>query len=765
MNNSTHLHSLRQTTSQALTAGLAFSLAAFASSDALAQQAAKPKPASGNDPQAANNGAVELPPIIVDGGRGDPNVLRSTTGLSRLPGTVQDVPQTVNVITQKTLQEQGVTTLDQALKNVPGVTVSIGEGGGGMNGDQFRIRGFQAKGDIYTDGLRDFGVYVRDSFAYEQVDVIKGPSSESFGMGSSGGVVNNSLKNAHLGDSYAVQGMLGNGPLLRAEADINKQINDTTAIRFVGMIHDQEIVDRDNIFSDRWGFLASAGFGLGTDRTWTVNYLHQEGKRRPDMGLPILTPAGGVGLPMPEFGVARSTYLGKVTDLDDSQVDMVTSRFNWDVNDWLTVSNDTRLAAYNRYFAQGVNNCGATVAALFCAQNVMAGNFNVPYGFGGPAGFSQQSWGAQNITTAVAKFETGFLRHELVAGLDLFYQNDKRRQLYNKGPKIAGTVANPNFNADTYTVIDSPSIKQGNSTNVGVFASDRVWLTKQFSILAGARWDSYEAEYAYTNALGIEQTPSFTDSSFVSPKASLIWEPTQSQTYYVSWARSYAPVGQFITNDNAGVPTNNSRNVDPEESELLEAGAKVSFLNDRLGLTAALFQVTKKNSVDIDPTTGLANVTFGDSGEERKVQGIELGVTGKITDAWNVQFAYAFLDSEVVKSTNPLAIGKDAPFVSQHSASLWTTYNIAAHLPNIPGELLIGGGVTYQDEYFINSTNTQKIPSSFSLNSLISYEHDNYRIALTGTNLTDEVNYDAGSNSRAVVSAGRTITLSASVKW
>ena len=93
------------------------------------------------------------------------NTLQSGTGLGRLPGTLQDMPQTVNVVSQKQIEEQNITTLDQALRNVPGVTVAIGEGGGGMNGDQFRIRGFQAKGDIYIDGLRDFGVYVRDSFA------------------------------------------------------------------------------------------------------------------------------------------------------------------------------------------------------------------------------------------------------------------------------------------------------------------------------------------------------------------------------------------------------------------------------------------------------------------------------------------------------------------------------------------------------------------------------------------------------------------------
>ena len=152
---------------------------------------AKKKPAPAPRQPAQSAPSVEAAPVepvptepvsgFGDGSSLTPpsgNTLQSGTGLGRLPGTMQDTPQTINVIPQQQIEEQNITTLDQALRNVPGVTVAIGEGGGGMNGDQFRIRGFQAKGDIYVDGLRDFGVYVRDAFAYEQVEVIKGPASE-----------------------------------------------------------------------------------------------------------------------------------------------------------------------------------------------------------------------------------------------------------------------------------------------------------------------------------------------------------------------------------------------------------------------------------------------------------------------------------------------------------------------------------------------------------------------------------------------------------
>lgn len=728
-----------------------------------------PQPvATGDDDvaQAGDEGLV-LPTITVSGDAAPSNSLQAGTGLSRLPGDIRDVPQTVNVISQETIEQQGATTLEQVLQNVPGITVGIGEGNGGMNGDQFRIRGFQAKGDIYADGLRDFGVYMRDSFAFENVDVIKGPSSESFGMGTAGGAINNALKNARLGDHYSIEGTLGTGPLARGVIDLNKQIGETTAVRAVGMIHNQDLVDRDHVFSDRWGFLGSFATGLGTNLTWTLNYLHQEGNRKPDMGVPIIDPDTDlgpvIGRPVTEYGVPRSNFYGKQSDADKPVVDMFTSRLTYEPTDWLTLSNDTRLAFNKRYWAQTVVTCTGA-----CLTSVLDGSFNAPYGFGGPAGFVQDNWGIQNISTAVAKFDTGPLRHELVAGIDIFRQEDDRIQLANSVDntlKNAGTIGIPDYSSNYTVSRNLDSLKKATADNIALFASDRVWFTEQLSVLGGLRWDSYRARYDYTTA-GVWNPAIKADNSFVSPKASVIWEPAPNQTYYVSWAKSFAPVGQFITNDNNSINiTPGASDMTPEESVLWELGAKLNLLDDRLGLTAALFRVTKSNAKYVDPLTGDTVLGGGDAGETRRVQGLELGLTGKITDAWTIQAAYAYMDSEVRSSDTLTNIGNRVGFVPEHAASLWTTYNIAAHMPSLDGELLIGAGVVYQDSYFVNSANSSEIPATFSLNGLISYENDNFKVAVNGYNLTDELNYDAGFSSRAVVGAGRTVTLSAGVKF
>ncbi len=736
-------------------------------------------------PVAAAPTPAAPPPLLADpadavpGPPGSPaNSLEAGTGIGRLPGTVQDTPQTVNVVGQRQLREENVTTLEQALRSVPGVTVAIGEGGGGMNGDQFRIRGFQAKGDIYIDGLRDFGVYVRDSFAYEQVQVLKGPSSETFGMGTTGGAINIEQKKAHLGDAASFDVTAGTGPMFRTTVDINKQINNTTAARIVGMFHDQDIVDRDHLYSDRWGFLASLAFGLGTDEKLTVNYLHQSGKRKPDMGVPIFDPdgAGGprFGKPVTEFGVSRKNFYGKVTDLDDSDVDMITARYVKRVNENLTIHNDTRLAMYSRYFAQTVVSCPAADSdpgTNTCGDSILNGTFTGQYGFGGPAGFDQESWGIQNVTTAVAKFHTGWLRHEFVAGIDVFYQNDRRTQLANSDAnpdKLAGTIGDPIYHQNPgFTVTRNPlSRKRAESDNIALFASDRVWLTPEFSVLGGIRWDRFSARYATTDTTtGAWNDDLNSDTSFWSPKASVIWEPTKQQTYYVSYAKSFSSLaGQFITNDNNSI---GDESMEPEENKLWEAGAKWALLNGRLGLTAAVFRVDKTNARIADTTTGDLVAT----GEEQRVQGVELGLTGQITSAWMMQAAYAYMDSEILYNAATASVaenenkGNRVAFVPEHAVSVWTTLEISKLVHLGPGKTTVGAGVRWSDDIYANSGNTSIIPANFTFDAMISYEKDGWRFAANGYNLTDELNYDGSFGNRAVVAAGRTLMFTVGKKF
>src|SRR5262245_14068269 len=167
-------------------------------------------------PSTADNASTVLPELKVQGvGTSPVNTLRGDTGLSRLPGPIQSIPTTIDVIPGEIIKEQNALTLEQTLRNVPGITSSVGEGGGGVQGDQLRIRGCNAQNDIYADCLRDFGTYSRDTFNYQEVQVLLGPAGLTFGPGSVGGVVNVITKTPHLGNNYAFSATGGSGPLAR----------------------------------------------------------------------------------------------------------------------------------------------------------------------------------------------------------------------------------------------------------------------------------------------------------------------------------------------------------------------------------------------------------------------------------------------------------------------------------------------------------------------------------------------------------------------
>jgi catecholate siderophore receptor len=176
--------------------------------------------------------------------------------------TLTETPQTISVIPQQVLQDQGTTTLRDALRNVAGISLAAGEGG--AQGDNLTIRGFTARNDIFLDGMRDFGSYYRDSFNYEDLDVLQGPTSVTFGRGSTGGVVNQETKVPLGRPSISGSLVFGSDATKRITADINEPIGQQTAFRFNLMGNDAGVAGRDIAANRRFGVAPSIAFGLGT---------------------------------------------------------------------------------------------------------------------------------------------------------------------------------------------------------------------------------------------------------------------------------------------------------------------------------------------------------------------------------------------------------------------------------------------------------------------------------------------------------------------
>src|SRR5882757_4703411 len=223
--------------------------------------------------------------------------------LDRYPVPLLDTPQAITVVSQQTLQEQGSTTLRDALRNAPGISLAAGEGG--SQGDNLTIRGFTARNDIFLDGMRDFGSYYRDPFNYEQIEVLEGPSSVTFGRGSTGGVINQETKQPELHRFARLELDGGTDLTRRLTVDINEPLaflGAGASFRLNLMAHESNVAERDVTENRRYGVAPSLAFGLGTANRLNIDYFRLQENDIPDYGIPWY-----FNKPAP---VARHNYYG-----------------------------------------------------------------------------------------------------------------------------------------------------------------------------------------------------------------------------------------------------------------------------------------------------------------------------------------------------------------------------------------------------------------------------------------------------------------------
>lgn len=742
--------------SAAATAGLAVAMSSLTSA-ANAQTAA---PANDGTPKASGADAITLGPVNVESKAVDDqttsNMNSATTGSSRLAETVKETPRVINVVPQEVIEQQHANTLEQVLRNVPGITISSGEGKGGQIGDQFRIRGLSASGDIYTDGLKDFGVYTHEVFDTEAVDVVKGPSGESFGVGNSGGVINQVSKQAKLSDFGKVEQSFGSGMTYRTTLDVNKAIDETTAIRINALYHNQDVADRDKATNEREGIAVNFGAGIGTDTTWRMNYSYLKGDGTIDQGVPMAKGTDGVYRPATEYGLSRSTSYIRNLDHDNTENHVATSLFTHDFNSNVSVYNDSRFSLYSRDFAV-TSPAAVTLAALNQGAKT-----TMSYGAGGGVAYKQEGWGLQDVAGVKIDGSLLGLRNKVNAGIDLNYTNDQRQIGTWYGRTANQTIVNPThyYASGAYLAYPANQHTHSQVTNGGVFASDRVWLFEPISIQAGLRADYFRSAYGtnFAAVSGGEVT-----NKLLSPSASLIYEPVKNASIYTTFSHSAKPQGTDVASAvnvaSATSQTPSGNPFNPEQTDLYEVGAKADFLDGRLGLNGAVYRLDKSNSYYIDSSTGTVTDGFSEAGLGLRIKGMELGVSGKVTPAWTVYANYGFMVGTVTKSlSSPASVGNVAPNIPKNSFNVWTTYDVLDHLSTgLPGKITLGGGAQYSSEYWADSANTAMIPYTFSLDSMISYEDDRVSVSLNAYNLTDHLNYSSSfSTSRAVPTSGRT---------
>ncbi|WP_347985809.1 TonB-dependent siderophore receptor [Methylomonas sp. AM2-LC] len=687
----------------------------------------------------ADNDSV-LPEVNVEASSttNDNNNLRKLN-LDLYSAPIQDTPQAIDVIDKEQLQNQSITRLQDALKNVAGITMNSGEGG--AHGDNVNLRGLVVQNGFFMDGLRDPGNYTRDSFNLESVDVIKGSSSVMFGYGSTAGVVNQESKMPTQTTlrSFAVKG--GTNALARITGDFNEVINPGTAVRLALMAERSNIADRDIALNRRYGFAPSISFGMDGPTRLTLSYLHQEENNIPDYGIPILW--GSVA------PVARNKFYG-LANYDRTQTDtnVLTASFEHAFNSKTKFTNTFRYGSYDFNYQVTSPTLGDNPPSIGTALDQILVYRDQP----SSAGYTTLFADRMNLTT---QFNTGQFKHDLVTGLGLSRESMSTTRYANQIDQITPTsLLNPN--PQQVLSIQSQIAAQPGSRgdDINLYTVDTLHVTEQWDVMAGLNFDRFISKF-YDSQSG----NSFTENnSLLSPRAALVFKPFDTQSYYFSYGTSYNPAIQYLTL----APSTTS--LTPQKTTNLELGGKLSLLNGKLSLNGALFQLQADNLRVADPNDPtLQAVTFGE-----RVRGLELTLNGRITQNWEINTGYTHLNALIVNGINTdtglSEVGNKVPNVASDTYNLWTTYTPT-------DSWKVGSGVYVYGPRYASPDNSARMAGYALWNMMTSYQIDkHFNVQLNLDNVTNKyylqsAYYSSSSESHAVPGPGRTGYLTLNVSF
>jgi catecholate siderophore receptor len=711
-----------------------------------------------------------------------------------------NTPQTITVIKRELIEQQAASTLTEALANTPGVgAFFLGENGNTNTGDAIFMRGFDASSSIYVDGVRDMGSISRDTFNVEQIDILKGPAGTDSGRGSPTGSVNLTSKQAQMQDAYSGRVTVGSAKQKRGTVDVNQVLNAEKGIafRFNALVQDSGKPGRDVIENKRWAIAPTVSFGLGSPTRLTLSYLHVDQDNIPDGGVPTI---GLPGYTSPDSlnpnPAKRRTYLntapmvdpegfyGSTSDYDKVKADMATVRVEHDFSPSLKLQNTARFGKTKQdyllsaFMATGTN---ATTGAL--------GNLITET----PAGVvldpsqwrlarttrtikDQKNEILTNQTTLSAEFDAGGMKHTAIAGLE--FVNEKQ-VTYGYVPASLGVLGdaslyhpNPSAPVSGLNPVRNGVFTDGTTNTQTVYLFDTAKLGERWMFSGGVRADHYRTTYSATSLSTAAANPTLPvgtlvptnlalSDTLVNGKLSALYKPTPDSSVYATVATSKQPPGG--SNFSLSTSANSAANpkFDPQETTTQEIGGKWDLLKQKLALTGAIYRTTVKNEVEQDPL----DLQYYQTGKKR-VEGVEIGVTGEITRGWLISAGYAHMKTEVLSGKAVTANGQNQlTYTPKDSFTAWTSYTL-------PFGVKIGGGLRYSGKLLRGTDGAVGTPAYadgyWVANAMAAYTvNRNVDLQLNVNNVTDK-EYVAAINKsgyRYTPSTPRSASLTANIRF
>jgi catecholate siderophore receptor len=654
----------------------------------------------------------------------------------KLPQDLQDTPQSVTVVDEKLMKEQATTRLEEALKNVPGITLNAGEGA--ARGDTVNLRGFSAFNDFFLDGVRDAAVYMRDSFNLESLEVVKGPSAILFGRGSTGGAINQVSKAPTLSPFESFTAVLGTNHLYRATADVNTAISPSAGVRLNVMDESSKVSDRDYVHNRRWGIAPSIALGIGADTSLTGVFLHQQENNLPDSGIPFL---GSRPAPVP-----RDAFYGLTSDRTTARDDIGTLRLKHQFGGAIAFADTLRYANYEFDYRSAMPSYGRNPPTSATPLDAILVGRDAPGSSGTLTNLTNQS----DLTIRLA---TGPISHTLLAGMELSRQTadlDRYVNPFNANntwiPKTP--LLNPDPNEPLPQV--QPVSSQQNTTvhSTALYVTDTLAIGPHVDFIAGIRYDRFSADFVqHTISTGAVLDLNHVDR-VTSPRAALVFKPIPLLSYYLSFGTSFDSSAEALS------LTARTANLGPVKAKSYETGVKAGLLGGQLAVTGAVFRTQVDNAQTNDPANPTITVLNGN----QRVDGIEIGASGYLTRHLEITAGYTYLNGSTIASGTPAIVGKQLANAARNSLNLWTEYEF-----NDAWEVGVGGN--WLGRRFADAANTAALPGYVVLNAMASYRiNKTVSLQLNALNLAnrlyfDNVYYTSVSENHVFPGAGRSARL------
>ncbi|MDQ5844426.1 MAG: TonB-dependent siderophore receptor [Acidobacteriota bacterium] len=591
---------------------------------------------------------------------------------------LRDIPQSVTVVSQQMIKDQGMQSIADVVRYVPGITAIQGEN----NRDQLVIRGNSSSADFFLDGVRDDVQYYRDLYNLERLEALKGPNAMIFGRGGGGGVVNRVTKEAGFAPVGELRFQGGSYNNKRLVGDFGRPFNNRVAFRLNGLYENSGSF-RDQVNLERLGINPTLTAVASKDTQIRLGYEHFRDNRVADRGIPSYR-----GRPSP---ADISTFFGNPDESRvRARVNLVSGVIEHQLGD-LNIRNRTLLGDYDRFyqnFVPGVVNADATRVNLSVYNN---------------ATHRRNLFNQTDLTYAI---KTGPIRHTLMAGAEFGRQvstNFRNTGFFNN----TATTISVDFSNPT---IDTPVTFRQNATDAdnrvqavvaAGYVQDQIELSSKVQLLTGVRFDRFDLKF-HNNRTGenLERL-----DSLVSPRVGLVIKPIVPLSLYGNYSVSYLP----SSGDQFSSLTAVTQTLKPEKFTNYEFGAKWD-VRASLSLTAAAYRLDRTNTRATDPNDPTRIVQTG----SQRTSGFELGLNGAITRDWKIAAGYSYQDAHVTSATTAAPRGAGVAQVPRNTMSVWNNYRVSRKLG-------VGMGIIHRSDMFAAIDNKVVLPGYTRADAAVFY--------------------------------------------